>query len=96
VSETKAEAPASAVIEKAQEKVGTGVEQAKSSAGSFIRSQVDERSTQLGEQLHGAVQALRQAEQTMEQEGTPSSSIGLPRRSSGRPVTYRSQTGGDC
>jgi hypothetical protein len=58
VSETKAEAPASAgVVEKAQEKVGSGVEQAKSSGGSFIRSQVDERSTQLGEQLHGAVQA---------------------------------------
>ena len=66
------EAPASGgVIEQAQEKVGAGVEQAKSSASSLIRSQVDERSSQLGEQLHGAVQALRQAEQTMEQEGTP-------------------------
>jgi hypothetical protein len=72
VSETKAEAPADAgVIEQAQEKVGAEVEQAKTSAGSFIQSLVDERSTQLGEQLHGAVQALRQAEQTMEQEGTP-------------------------
>jgi hypothetical protein len=72
MSGTQTEAPADAgVIEQAQEKVGAGVEQAKSSAGSFIQSQVDERSTQLGEQLHGAVQALRQAEQTMEQEGTP-------------------------
>jgi hypothetical protein len=79
VSTTQREAPESGTeaaasggaIEQAQEKVGEGVEQAKSSAGSLIRSQVDERSSQLGEQLHGAVQALRQAEQTMEQEGTP-------------------------
>jgi len=70
--ESGGEAPASeGVIEQTQEKVGAGVEQAKKSAGSVIRSQVDERSSQLGEQLHGAVQALRQAEQTMEQEGTP-------------------------
>jgi ElaB/YqjD/DUF883 family membrane-anchored ribosome-binding protein len=69
---TQTEAPADAgVIEQVQEKVGAGVGQAKSGAGSFIQSQVDERSTQLGEQLHGAVQALRQAGQTMEQEGTP-------------------------
>ena len=76
VSESGSEAPASGgAIEQAQEKVGAGVEQAKSSAGSLIRSQVDERSSQLGEQLHGAVQALRQAEQTMEQEGTPGSQL---------------------
>ena len=65
------EAPTSGgAVEQAQEKVAAGVEQAKSSAGSLLRSQVDERSSQLGEHLHGAVQALRQAEQTMEQEGT--------------------------
>ena len=76
VPESGSEAPASGgAIEQAQEKVGVGVEQAKSSAGSLIRSQVDERSSQLGEQLHGAVQALRQAEQTMEQEGTPGSQL---------------------
>jgi hypothetical protein len=78
VSTTQSEVPASGgeavnsgdAVEQAQEKVAAGVEQAKSSAGSLIRSQVDERSSQLGEQLHGAGQALRQAEQTMEQEGT--------------------------
>lgn len=76
VSESGSEAAASGgAVEQAQEKVGAGVEQAKSSAGSLIRSQVDERSSQLGEQLHGAVQALRQAEQTMEQEGTPGSQL---------------------
>ena len=75
VPESGSEAPAGGVVEQAQEKVGAGVEQAKSSAGSLIRSQVDERSSQLGEQLHGAVQALRQAEQTMEQEGTPGSQL---------------------
>jgi hypothetical protein len=70
--ESGSEAPASGgAIEQAQEKVGAGVEQAKSSAGSLIRTQVDERSSQLGEQLRGAVRALRQAAQTMEQEGTP-------------------------
>jgi hypothetical protein len=58
-------------MEKAQEKVGEGVAQAKSSAGSLIRSQVDERSTQVGEQLRGASHALRQAAQSMEDEGTP-------------------------
>ena len=74
--ESGSEAPASGgSIEQAQEKVGAGVEQAKSSAGDLIRSQVDERSSQLGEQLHGAVQALRQAEQSMEQEGTPGSQL---------------------
>ena len=74
--EAGSEAAASAgAIEQAQEKVGAGVEQAKSSAGDLIRSQVDERSSQLGEQLHGAVQALRQAEQSMEQEGTPGSQL---------------------
>ena len=72
VPESERGTPASGgAIEQAQEKVGAGVEQAKSSAGSLIRSQVDERSSQLGEQLHGAVQALRRAGQTMEQEGTP-------------------------
>lgn len=70
-SEPGSEAPAGGVVEQAQEKVGAGVEQAKSSAGSLVRSQVDERSSQFGEQLHGAAQALRQAGQTMEQEGTP-------------------------
>jgi hypothetical protein len=61
VPESGSEAPASGgAIEQAQEKVGAEVEQAKSSAGSLIRSQVDERSSQLGEQLHGAGQALRQ------------------------------------
>jgi hypothetical protein len=76
MSGTQTEAPADAgVIEQVQEKVGAGVEQAKSGAGSFIQSQVDERSTQLGEQLHGAVQALRQAWQTMEQEGTPGTQL---------------------
>lgn len=70
--ESGSEAPASGgAIEQAQEKVGAGVEQAKSSASTLIRSLVDERSSQLGEQLQGAVQALRQAGQTMEQEGTP-------------------------
>jgi len=76
VPESERGTPASGgAIEQAQEKVGAGVEQAKSSAGSLIRSQVDERSSQLGEQLHGAVQALRQAEQSMEQEGTPGSQL---------------------
>jgi hypothetical protein len=76
MSGTQTEAPASAgVIEQAQERVGAGVEQAKGSAGSLIRSQVDERSTQLGEQLQGVVQALRQAKQTMEQEGTPGTQL---------------------
>jgi hypothetical protein len=76
MSGTQTEAPADAgLMEQAQEKAGVGVEQAKSSAGSFIRSQVDERSTQFGEQLQGAVQALRQAEQSMEQEGTPGSQL---------------------
>ena len=37
------EAPAGGVVEQAQEKVGAGVEQAKSNAGSLVRSQVDER-----------------------------------------------------
>jgi hypothetical protein len=74
--ESGSEAPASGgAIEQAQEKVGQGIEQAKSSAGSLIRSQVDERSSQLGEQLHGVVQALRQAGQTMEQEATPGSQL---------------------
>lgn len=63
--------PSSSAIEQAQEKVGEGVELAKSSAAGFIRSQMDERSTQIGEQLDGAGQALRQAGQTMEREGTP-------------------------
>jgi len=76
VSEAERETAASdGPMEQVQEKLGAGVEQAKSSAGSFIQSQVDERSTQLGEELQGAVQALRQAEQTMEQEGTPGTQL---------------------
>jgi hypothetical protein len=79
VSTTRSQVPASegesstsgGAVQQAQEKVAAGVEEAKSTAGSLIRSQIDERSSQLGEHLHGAVQALRQAEQTMEQEGTP-------------------------
>jgi hypothetical protein len=83
VSTTQREVPASGsedvssggALEQPQEKIAEEVEQAKSTAASLIRSQVDERSSQLGEQLHGAVQALRQAEQTMEQEGTPGSQL---------------------
>jgi len=76
MSETKVEVPASAgVMEQAHETVSAGVEQAKSSVGSVIRSKVDEQSTQFGEQLLGAVQALRQARGTMEQEGTPGAQI---------------------
>jgi hypothetical protein len=83
------------VIEQAQEKVGEGVEQAKSSARSFIQSQVDERSTQFGEELHGAVQALRQAQQTMEQEGTPGGQL-VDRAATQveRTARYLSQTDG--
>jgi hypothetical protein len=62
-------------LQQAQEKVGEGVEQAKQTAGGFVRSQVDERSTQLGEQLQGAVQALQQAGETMKQEGTPGTQL---------------------
>jgi hypothetical protein len=36
---------------------------------------MDERSTQIGEQLEGAGQALRQAGQTMKQEGTPGTQL---------------------
>jgi hypothetical protein len=76
VSETHVEPATSAgAIEQAQETVSAGVEQARSSAGSLIRSQVDERSTQLADQLHGAVQALRHAGQTMEEEGTPGTQL---------------------
>lgn len=76
MSKSQVEAPASAgVMEQAQETVSAGVEQAKSSVGSVIRSKVDEQSTQLGEQLLGAVHALRQARGTMEQEGTPGAQI---------------------
>ena len=76
MSETHTGAPASAgVIEQAQETVSAGVEQVKSNAGSVIRAQIDQRSTQLGEQLQGAVQALRQAREAMEQEGTPGTQL---------------------
>jgi hypothetical protein len=76
VSPIQEDASASAgPIQQAQEKVGEGVEQAKHTAAGFVRSQVDERSTQIGEQLQGAVQALRQAGETMKQEGTPGSQL---------------------
>jgi hypothetical protein len=96
MSGTRTEAPAEAgVIEQAQEKVGAGVEQAKSSAGSFIQSQVDQRSTQVGEQLQGAGHALRQAAQTMEQEGSAGTQL-VDRAATQveRTARYLSQSGG--
>jgi hypothetical protein len=76
VSSTQQEASASSgAIEQAQEKVGEGVELAKNSAAGFFRSQMDERSTQIGEQLEGAGQALRQAGETMKEEGTPGNQL---------------------
>jgi hypothetical protein len=76
VSSTQQEASASSgAIEQAQEKVGEGVELAKNSAAGFFRSQMDERSTQIGEQLEGAGQALRQAGETMKEEGTPGTQL---------------------
>ena len=96
MSGTQTEAPADAgVIEQAQEKVGAGVEQAKSSAGSFIQSQVDQRSTQVGEQLQGAGHALRQAAQTMEQEGSAGTQL-VDRAATQveRTARYLSQSGG--
>jgi len=82
-------------IEQAQETIGAGVEQAKSSAGSVIRAQVDERSTQLGEQLHGAGQALRQARQTIEQEGTPGTQfVGRAAAEVERTARYLSESDG--
>jgi hypothetical protein len=76
MSTTQQEASASSgAIEQAQEKVGEGVELAKNSAAGVFRSQMDERSTQIGEQLQGAGQALRQAGQTMNEEGTPGTQL---------------------
>jgi hypothetical protein len=76
VSTTQQEASASSgAMEQAQEKVGESVELAKSSAAGFVRSQMDERSTQIGEQLEGAGQALRQAGKTMKEEGTPGTQL---------------------
>ena len=73
---TQQEASASSgAIEQAQEKVGEGVEVAKSSAAGFLRTQMDDRSTQIGEQLEGAGQALRRASQTMKEEGTPGTQL---------------------
>ncbi len=83
-------------IEQAQEKVGQGVEQAKRTAGGFIRSQVDERSTQLGEQLQGAVQALRQAGETMEHEGTAGTQlVDRAARQVERTANYLSESDGN-
>ena len=96
MSGTQTEAPVDAgVIEQAQEKVGAGVEQAKSSVGSFIQAQVDQRSTQVGEQLQGAGHALRQAVQTMEQEGTSGTQL-VDRAATQveRTARYLSQAGG--
>jgi hypothetical protein len=76
VSTRQQEASASSgAIEQAQEKVGEGMDLAKNSAAGFFKSQMDERSTQIGEQLEGAGQALRQAGQTMKQEGTPGTQL---------------------
>lgn len=76
MSATREKAPASAgPRQQAEEKVSAGVDQVKSNAGGLIRSQVDQRSTQLEEQLNGVVQALRQAEQSMKQEGTPGTQL---------------------
>jgi hypothetical protein len=96
VSTTQQEASASSdAIEQAQEKVGEGVELAKSSAAEFIRSQMDERSTQIAEQLDGAGQALRQACQTMKEEGTPGRQlIDRAALQVERSATYLSQSDG--
>jgi hypothetical protein len=76
VSTTQREGLESAApVQQVQEKLGEGVDQVKSSTENLIRSQVDERSTQLGEQLHGAVQALRRAAETMKDEGTPGTQL---------------------
>lgn len=83
-------------VQQAQEKVGAGVEQVKSTAGGYVREQVDQRSTQLGEQLHGAVQALRQAGQTMEQEGTPGKQlVDRAAQQAERTARYLSQSDGN-
>jgi ElaB/YqjD/DUF883 family membrane-anchored ribosome-binding protein len=63
----------SSVVDRAEEKIQQGAEQARNAAGGVLAGKIDERSTQLGQQLREVAQALRQSGENphSESDGAP-------------------------
>lgn len=57
------------VVEQAQEKIQEGASQAKTAARDALTQQIDERSTQVGQQLRGVAEAFRRTGRGLHSEG---------------------------
>jgi ElaB/YqjD/DUF883 family membrane-anchored ribosome-binding protein len=73
----------SSLVDQAEEKIQQGVEQARSAARGVMGGKIDERSTQLGQQLREVAEAFRQAGDNLhsESDGAPAQVVnGLSER----------------